>query len=421
MLDESEKDLKLWSRERTPMLATVLALALLLRILWAVYSPSGPGFDREQADQGAGIALNMLAGKGYTLDFGPGPPRASFRMPTIPLFFYGLWTLTGPSVLAAKLAMAAISTMNVLLVALLAFRFYGAHTALTAALLAALFPNLIYWCGTLGPETFAMTALLLLTRLLAEDHALLGGLATGALVTIRPVFLPYFLLLCLWLAATMKRGTRAAALWRFCLPVILILSAWGYRNWSVHHRLLLTSTEGGICFYESNNPLAFANGGVWQVDYLKTLPGTHELATRLGEPDFDRLLFKMGLRHILDDPAGYLRSFLWRVWYVWRPFPRTGANRSAHIWLHALVMAMTWVPIFLLAAWEMRRSRVWLDRRHGPILLACFALTVCTGMVNGVMRYRAPLEPFFVIYAAAALSRKYGTITIRSDESHRQR
>lgn len=398
--------MKLWSADRAPKLAAILTLALLLRVLWAFHSPSGPAFEQEQADQGAGITLNMLAGKGYTLAHGPGAPRSSFRMPAVPLLLYSLWSVTGPSALAAKLAMAAFGTLNVLLLALLACRLFGPLTALAAALVAAGIPNMVYWSGSYGPETLAMTALLLLTLFLAEERHLLAGLPMGALLLLRPIYFPYLLLLVLWIAWTQRRGAPLSAVCRFLIPVALVLAPWVCRNWLIHHRFLLTSTEGGMTFLECNNPVAFAADAQWQPRYLESLAGIDEKARTLSEVEFDRLMYKIGLQNIREDLGGYARAFLLRVSYVWRPFPRTGGN-SKHTLLHVLVMCMTWLPVFLLALWQMIRAKVWREPRHAPILLAILSLTVCAGLVNGVLRYRAPLESFFVIYAAAALAKAY--------------
>ena len=125
----------------------IFLLALTLRTLYVFTSDnSSMG---AWADRGGDIALNMLQGRGYVTTWGIFVNRRSFRMPGIPLTLYAIWSVVGYNLLIAKLAMAGLSAVTCILVALLTQRLFKRGAAL-AGIAAAVFPNSIYWTGTLG-------------------------------------------------------------------------------------------------------------------------------------------------------------------------------------------------------------------------------------------------------------------------------
>jgi hypothetical protein len=393
----------------------IFLLALALRTLYVFTSDnSSMG---TWADEGGDIALNMLQGQGYVTTWGIFVNRRSFRMPGMPLTLYAIWSVVGYNLLIAKLAMVGLSAVTCILVALLTQRLFKRGAAL-AGIAAAVFPNSIYWTGTLGSETLAAFALCLGILLLASPavrfrHAW-AGLAIGLLASTRPIYLPYAALLSIFLLAEgwTQDGLARAAL--FPVAVALVLLPWTIRNWQIHDAFLLTSTEGGMTLLESNNPIAFREGGDWIPAYAASLPEIKKLSGVLPEVAMDREMYRTGLDFVRNHPGEFAEVFALRFLKLWRPLPRLGVN-SELSWKHSLIMALTWLPAFAIGLATICRERLWKRKSHIPIFLALFCVTIFSCAFSTHIRYRGPLESYFLIYAAEGLTSVIVYIKARND------
>lgn len=384
------------------LLPAIVMFALAVRVAWVLINDDGLNSNKGWRDDGSEIALNMLHGKGYVYDWEFSGLFQSFRMPGLPLFLYMLWRMFGYNVLATKIVLAVISSFTVYLVARLGERMYSRRVGLIAAGITAVLPNAFYWTNSLGGEIPTGCLLLLSTAFLWHRKHLLAGIAFGLVVLFRPIFLPAVGLIPIWLILTTGLRYGAKSSLRFVIPVLLLMAPWVYRNWLVHDRLVITSTEGGVTFLTCNNPVSFASEGEWHREFIYSRPEFEEEAKRIGEVAFDRRAYQIGWGFIASDPIGFLRAVVFRFAALWRPIPRTNLD-SVYTWKHVAVMLATWAPIFILALYQMVRERVWSVAPHWPILIACLTTTFGACLINSVMRYRAPLEPFFVIYASAAI------------------
>ena len=118
--------------------------------------------------------------------------------------------------------------------------------------------------------------------------------------------------------------------------------------------------------------------------------------------DRDRLMYRKAMEYIRAEPLRYVGVSLLRLGYTWRPMPRASAGGFGG-W-HAVIMLVSWGPVFVLAIVWALRAQVWRDPRQWAILLAIAWVLVVSAAVRGAVRYRAPVEPFFVVYAAAAVA-----------------
>jgi hypothetical protein len=390
----------------------VLAVVLRAGFVVATHSDTLGTNTWYWGDEGADIARNILDGRGYVMSYKPLDVPGelfenvrSFRMPVLPLVLAGLWSLVGYNVLAAKFLMVFVSSMNCVLAGALGARWAGPRAGVLAAGLSAVFPNFIYWTGTLGAETLTMAFLLAGTlALVALDgwpRVLAGGVIVGLLGLTRPVYIPFAAGVAAIVFLSEPAGRRLVRTTTFLLTFLLVLSPWAARNWSIHHRFLLTSTEGGMTLLECNNPEAFRTGGDQITGFGLLDPVLAANARRAPEVDRDRLMYATAMRYIKADPWSYLRVSVLRIGYTWRLTPRTSAGGFGA--LHAIVMLCTWGWVFVLALVWAARQRVWRDPRHWIVLLAVLWVVAVSAGVRGAIRYRAPVEPFFVIYAAAAL------------------
>lgn len=370
-------------------------------------------------DQGADIALNMLHGRGYVMSFGLCQNFHSFRMPAAPLLLYGVWSVVGFNVLAAKVAMAIISALTCVIVVKLGERLFDERTAWLAGLAVAIIPEFIRWSGTLGAENIAMFFLAAgayAWTIATPSRWLLSGILLTVAALGRPALLPGILLLAIITFSTLRKSRPPATIgYAFCLVAGIAIAwlPWIARNAVIHHTLVPTSTEGGLTFLEANNPVAWRSGSNWVPGYSTTLPDIVQQAKQLNEVELDRLFYRRGWEFVRRDPAAYVRAWALRIKYLWQPIPHLRGDLSR---AHTILIGLIWTPLLLLAAWTVWRHRLWKEVAHRPVFTSFISISLASALVWSQNRYRAPVDTFVVLYAMRGLVDIRNKVALKSTE-----
>src|SRR4030095_7985836 len=144
---------------------------------------------------------------------------------------------------------------TVWLIGVIAFRSAGPAAGALAAMIAAIYPPLVWMTVYVLSETVysavVISGALLLQKAVdstgtdGRGHNTLGlaaGALVGAAILIRPVALVFLPLAVLWLVAT-RRVVLAVA---FVAAAIATVAPWTARNLRVHDRFILVASEGGV-------------------------------------------------------------------------------------------------------------------------------------------------------------------------------
>lgn len=333
------------------------------------------------------IALNVLAGEGFvsrTNWFGY--EMRSWRPPLYPLFLalvYGVW---GYSHLAVKVVQALIGAGTVILVWAIA-RALRREAALLAGGLALVYGPLVTISAEVMSETLfcffiALAAWLLIVAEGRRNYLLLAGVTVGLAALTRPVgllWVPAFALVAVW--RLRGEGVRRG-LW-VGVALLVVVLPWSARNGQVHGAWVPISTHGGFILARSN---AFEPD--WRRD--KGWGITESFFRRIpSEIERDRHWYAQGRAFIKAHPGYYLRLVgerFARLWYFFRP--------DYNIWF------MIVMPFSILGL-----RRYWhLDNfAYLSSFIACSTL-VFSAILYGSTRFRLPLEPLFIVFAAAYLS-----------------
>ncbi|MEW6750969.1 MAG: glycosyltransferase family 39 protein [Candidatus Latescibacterota bacterium] len=370
---------------RVPQPWFVLAVALGVRLAYVSVEHSVPPQDTPDYDE---IALNLLRGEGFVARGAwHGHELHSWRPPFYPCFLALVYGSLGYSHGAVRVVQACVGAGTALLVWDLGRRLMPA-AALTAGLLAALYGPLVSSSYEVMSETwFTFLGVLSLSRLAratrgqdpGRDRLLLGGCAVGLAALTRPVgllLLPAFALPAV--LAGGRQGIRRTA-W-VAVGLACVMAPWTLRNWRVHGAIVPLTTQGGFI-------VARANAAVpdWRVPDGWGI--AREVFERVPcEVERDRLWMRQGLQYIGSHPGHYLRlageRFL-RFWYFLRP--------DYNAWFVAVL------PFFLGGLWLY-------GRQDGFVLLGAYtgiSVLVFAFVLYGSTRFRLPLEPLFLLFAAA--------------------
>jgi len=364
-------------------LAALFAAAWLLRLVHAALNLPVPLQDTPDYDE---LALNVLSGAGFVShDNWHGFAMHSWRPPLYSFFLAAIYGLWGYGHAAVQFVQAGIGAATVVLVWLLARRF-GPAASWSAALFASVYGPLVSISSEIMSECiFTFWVLLALWALGDEkrrwNYIAVGGVAVALAALTRPVGL---LLLPAFAFAELYAQGRAAwrpILWA-ALVALVVIAPWTARNFMVHGTLVPISTHGGFIIARSNaaEP-AWRQESGWGIDrqVFERMPT---------EVERDRFWLRQGREFIALNPGTYLRlvgeRFL-RFWYFFTP--------AYNVWFALLL------PFFAAGFWRNSRRPGFL---FPSVFIALSTLVFCA-ILYGSTRFRLPLEPLFIAYAAVFL------------------
>lgn len=149
-----------WSEKR--FLGNLFSMAVCLRLVWVIASyfyyirATGQPFEFDTADAiGYHEEAKWLAGEGwaYTWDYYFGSGFKGFSDVGYPLYLSVVYGIFGPIVILPRIIKAVLSAYTCVLVYRLSSRTFGEDVARMAAIMTALMPNLIIYCGYHLKET----------------------------------------------------------------------------------------------------------------------------------------------------------------------------------------------------------------------------------------------------------------------------
>lgn len=350
-----------------------------------------------------------------------------YQAPLYPYFLGVVYAVTGADPGAARVVQAVLGSVSAVLVFMAAARLFGPRAGLIAGLTLAVYAPAIFFDGLLQKSVldvlFVSAALAALACLITGEHerrrwwAVLG-LAAGALTLTREnaVVLIGVLAAWTWLSAPTGRLGRTRALAVFSLGVALVLAPVAARNFAVSGGLYLTTSQFGPNFYIGNN--AGADGSYQPLRFGRGSPEFERVdATELAERATGHALTPAevssywtgrAMAFITGEPAAWLALLARKAALLVNATEAidTESQESYAEWSWPLRF-LGWlthfgvlVPLALLGVWA-----TWPDRRRLWVLYAVgVAFAASTIAFYVFARYRYPLVPLLVVFAAAALT-----------------
>jgi len=402
-LDESKErpavELRIASR---PALigAGIFIAAFLLRISYASTQPEAYRDDDERVYET--VARKLLVGEGLILT----PHRKAAFPPLYPLFLAGLAESGLPLFPAARLAQSLLGAVSCLLaggVARLAFAGAGEGRSRIAGLLAAgllaVYPMAVIYPARLMTENLFIILILAAVFCLLRSLSLgrtwfwlaLGGALLGLGVLCRPTLLPFPLLAAAWLrVAPGGRLRYPVRVLTLLVPCALVLLPWQIRNYRVLGEMVPVTSAAGVNLYIANNPAA--TGG--SMGYRALIAaGVFHLGEEEDEIAYNRFYRDKALEFIREKPGRFLSLALKRlVWFYHLDYHYRG-SRLAVVFFHLMLV------LAIAGMWLSRRW--WRTAVLPALVIVNFTAVHMVFLPEG--RYRLPLVPFLLAFAALAV------------------
>jgi tetratricopeptide (TPR) repeat protein len=403
----------------------IFAVALALRLLHVAELRSSPFFDVLLGDSHGydEWARRIAAGEWIGRD-------VFYQAPLYPYFLGVVYALGGRDLLLVRVVQATIGAGASVLVGLAAARLFGTRAGLIAGLGLACYAPAIFFDAVLQKSVldvfFVSLALWLIARIITAPAApaswIALGAAMGGLSLTRENALVFVAVILAWSAFARQlrpasfggTGLGRAAL--FALGLAVVLAPVALRNYLVGGGFYLTTSQFGPNFYIGNHRGADGT-------YVSLRPGRgapeyeRQDATELAEQALQRGLSPgevssfwtdRALSFITSEPLAWLRLLARKSALLVNTSEMLDTeSQESHAevsWPLRLLSPMghfgVLVPLAALGLWI-----TWPDRRRlWPLttMLAAYAASVV--LLYVFARYRFPLVPFLLIFAAAGLA-----------------
>jgi 4-amino-4-deoxy-L-arabinose transferase-like glycosyltransferase len=230
----------------------------------------------------------------------------------------------------------------------------------------------------------------------AAVAATLSILTRPAIDLLAPVLVVYFALFVHQLSVVAAIKQLAT----YALVYCALMSPWWLHNYNAYGTFVRLNLAGGENLYAANNPMNKTGGGIREVDF-----STGEFEAHKNPVDRDRALMNAALDYIKRAPGEFIdracKKFV-RFWRLWPHFEHYAKP------LHILMYMVTYVPVFVLTMVYLVLWSVGDFRLIVPILGFAAYLTLVNMVFVTSLRYRLPIEPFMLMFAAVALVRLHG-------------
>jgi hypothetical protein len=344
---------------------------------------------------------------------------SAFHPPLFSVVLAASSWLGGTSYLAHKLTACLVGTATIVVIGLAGRHIGGDRAGLTAAGLAAGYPNLWVVDGILMPETLyaLIIALVILTgvRLIARPGAgrcaALFGVTLGLAALARGeavLLLPLVALPLVWQAV--RRGLRPSIGFRqlgvMVAAATAVVAPWTARNLRTFDRPVPIAVNGQEVLGTANCDLTWYGSliGYWHFGcYHGSPPGD--------ESDRAAYFADRGIRYIgrhLDRAPLVAAARVGRIWDVYRPEQNTVLNtiegRDVRVSRAGLLAYAALAPLAVVGAAIVRR------RGGSLVIFAGLAamVTVVAVYAYGATRFRTPAEVVIVLLAGVTLDRVAG-------------
>jgi 4-amino-4-deoxy-L-arabinose transferase-like glycosyltransferase len=369
------------------------------------------------------IGIHFIKDQCYCLHL---PYSTVNRAPLWPVIL-GLFSLLfNTNDFPVRMFLCVLDASSCLIIYLFARRLFNERLALVAGIVAALYPGLFLYTGWLYSEMLYTFLLLALSYTLYLFHnqprtyyIILSAILLGLLALTRPNGLLMLIPLLGWLLVHEGHGwIQWRALLRHTMIVLVIVAVmiapWTVRNYTVTASFVPIASGDGTVLQGAYNDQVVAQPW-YQVTWMNPLLATPDLAKTFPplacnaacEVNRENIYKQTSINwiktHISIMPVALAKHFL-NMWIpivseADLPSTRFPGQLSSQIVL-AMMIIMP-MPIFLLAIW----GGIMLRRSWRQLLFIYLTILITIGeniAFYGAPRFRAPIEPWLILFAVVS-------------------
>jgi 4-amino-4-deoxy-L-arabinose transferase-like glycosyltransferase len=320
---------------------------------------------------------------------------------------------------SVKAAQAVVGALGVLTIAAISLHLAGPGAGVAAALVAAVYPPLVWVASYAWSEAVAWPLGVLAVWLFdfapksprrRESLIQIGtGLVVGLTILVRPGTLLFLAAATAWLGT---RGRWQRAAW-IVAGALAVLGPWSARNYLEYGRIMSVASEGGVTFWTGNHPLAIGDGD------LSSNPALRNDQYRLksqhpGQSDeqLESVYYREAFAWIREHPLDWLALEIRKAFYIVVP---VGPSYAQHSTRYAVTSMASYLLILPFAAAGFRRLGAARGRAPGLWLLAGSSI-VAALIFFPQERFRIPVvDPALIVCSSALFAPRTRMTSARAD------
>jgi 4-amino-4-deoxy-L-arabinose transferase-like glycosyltransferase len=413
------------------ILFVIIVVSVILRVAAAFYLGNQVVDLPGTADQISyhNLAIRVLQGHGFSFGEGWWPYTAA-NAPTAhwsylyTIFLVVIYAIFGPNALAVRLIQAVlVGVLQPFLAYLVGKQVFGQAVGLVAAAITAIYVYFIYYAACLMTESFYIVSILtsfyfafqlVPTQTPAASpsngksnpklkYAAFMGLALGAAVLFRQLFLLFIPFLFLWIILAGRKQIVPLMI-SSAIILLMILPATVF-NYARFGRFVLVNTNAGFAFFWGNHPIY----GTHFQPILKSDSYQNLIPVELrglDEAALDQALLRRGLQFVVDDPKRYILLSLSRIPPYFDFWPSSDSGMISNI--SKITSFGLFLPFMLagIVISFLRQPSPFTIRppsRSLLLYLFMFVYTMIHVLTWTLVRYRLPVDAILIIFASLAL------------------
>lgn len=426
------------TRSFLPAALGVLCVALLVRLVHVWRMSGTPYFSMLMGDaRGYDTWAREIAAGGWI------GREVFYQAPLYPYFIGVIYSVFGTDLATLRIAQALVGSLSCVLLGYAGLLWFSPPVGLAAGLTLALYAPAIFFDGIIQKSVLDVFFVCAALALLGWLHAgsadrrwrsaawIALGVTIGCLSLTRENALVLIGVVAVWAfmrarqEATPIMARAGMPLLLFLLGVAVALVPVAARNYAVGGEVYLTTSQFGPNFYIGNNPAA--DGTYMSLRAGRGSPEYERLdATELAEQALGRRLTPgevsgywtdRALQFITTEPGTWLRLQARKVALLVNATEmldtESQESHAEYSWplrvLGPVVHFGVLVPLAVLGLWA-----TWSDRRRLWLLYAVgLTYALSTVMFFVFARYRYPLTPVLLLFAAAGLIRVFEVRSVK--------
>lgn len=343
------------------------------------------------------IAHSIAEEKGYALKDGT---LTAIRPPLYPIFLAGIYSLLGTNVKIVQVTQAFLLAWVCIIIYYLGKKIFDSKTAYLASGIAAVYPLLVYPSYDLLSEAlliflFSLTILFVLKSRDQHYYSILAGVVLSLSVLTKPTVLfalPFFVI---WIFKNSVSDNRISRISMFLIAFFILFIPWTSRNYLVFQSFVPISNNGGITLF-SSHIIPSRGLGFTATDNLP-----EELNSITNEVTRSRFLSRYTFKYIGDHPLKILKQTVLKAALFFYPL-----DGYWYCFSFGSRYNVLWSCVFIFSL-----AGIYFAQRKAPgvqLLLWTILSFIFTIIIfYGMPRFRLPLEPVFILFAAFGFNHFY--------------
>jgi len=369
----------------------IFLLAVTVRIFY-VCSISHAPLESDAIEYNS-LGVFLSQGKGYVNASGE---STAFRPPIYPLFLGAIYSVAGYNLLWVRLLQAVLGAGICVFVYFIATKIFDKEIAILSGVVCCLYPALVVNVSQIMSETlFTFLLVFGIWMIISKDRLLnlmLSGFVFGLALLTRPFIIFFFPFLFYWLVLHDKyKSTKKIAI--LIIGVLIVLSPWTIRNYTKLNAFVPFSNIGGLALYNSYMVPQKGFG-------FNSLEGLNDEYFKIdNETDKNKYLIKKSIEYIKENPGKVIQLTAIKVLLFFYPFdgywhPVSFGSKYNIFWGMVLCFSVLGIVIHF-------DNNV--DKKLIHFLFISFLIGIM--LFYGSPRFRLPIEPFLICFAAGAFIR----------------